>query len=540
MKKQSFLKGAVILMAANAVSKILGAVFKIPLTYILGEEGMAVFNTAFSVYTTALSFIVSGMPLSLAKIISEEYALGHANAVRKSLNVSAVLLSVLGLIGTAVMHFFAPQFAALMNDPQSAYAISVISPSVFFVAVGVVYKSYYQGIQYMTPIGASQVIEAVIKLAAGYALALYMSHFAVHIAASGAVAGITVGEIIATAVLMMLCKKPEKIKGESTVKTAEILKRIFAVALPVMAASAATGALSFLDVAMVRSRLCTIVFDAKSAAEFLSDYGAYTGLFNTLIPDMRITTDGARWLYGAYSGYALTIFHLPTGIIGALCMGVFPAISSAAALGNHKKVKNAAEASIRMTIMLSLPCAAVMYLFPDEILSALFNNPASAPMLRTLAPCVVMVCTAQICTAILQGTGKIKLPLVYCIISCALKPVIGWFLIGIPELNIRGAAVAACICCCIEAACGLLLCRKYAYIRIGALRSVIKPLLCILAMSAVMLMSYGTMRTLLQRDLYALAASGAMGAAVYFGLLWLCGAVDRTDLGMMRKNNKNN
>jgi len=61
MKKQSFLTGAVILMIANAISKILGAVFKIPLTYILNEDGMAVFNIAFEVYIMFLSFIISGL-----------------------------------------------------------------------------------------------------------------------------------------------------------------------------------------------------------------------------------------------------------------------------------------------------------------------------------------------------------------------------------------------------------------------------------------------------------------------------------------------
>lgn len=535
MKKQSFLKGAAILMAANAVSKILGAVFKIPLTYILGEEGMAVFNTAFSVYTAALSFIVSGMPLALAKIISEEYARGHGASMRRAMNVSLALLSLLGVIGTAVLLLFAPQLAAIMNDSQSAYAIKVIAPSVFFVAVGVAYKSYYQGTRYMTPIGASQVIEAFIKLAAGYLFALYMSRFAVYIAAAGAVAGITVGEIIATAVLMLMCRTPEKIKGERAADVPEILKRIFSVALPVMAASMATGALSFADVAMVRSRLCQIVFDAPSAAAFLSDYGAYTRLFNNLIPDMKITADGARWLYGAYSGYALTIFHLPTGIIGALCMGVFPAISAAVAVGNRLRVKQAAEAAVRITIILALPCAAAMYIFPSEILTALFGNCASAPMLRTLAPCAAAVCVAQICTSVLQGVGKIRLTLAYCIVSCALKPVIGWFLIGIPSLNIRGAAVAACICCCLEMVCALVLCRKYADMRLGVIRSVIKPLVCVTAMCAVMVMSYDYMRALLARDLYALCAVGVMGMAVYFGLLWLTGAVTRNDVGLMKR-----
>lgn len=527
MKKQTFMQGAVILMIANAISKILGAVFKIPLTYILGEEGMAIYNAAFTVYGTALSFIVSGIPLALTKIISEEYALGHGTSVRKAMNVSLVMLSLFGIAGTGIIYLFAPHFSAVMNDTSAVYAIKIISPSIFFVAVGVMYKSYYQGVRYMTPIAVSQVIEAVIKLAAGYVLALYMSRFSAALSSAGAVGGIAVGEIIATAVLIMLCRKPEKIKGEKSLSAKNILIRIFSVAAPVMAAASLGSILSFLDVAMVRSRLCDIVFDSRSAAAFLSDYGMYTDLFDSIKHGAKITADGARWLYGSYSGYALTIFHLPTGIIGALCMGVFPAISAASAVGNTARVRLLSENALRITIMLALPCSAVLYFFPKEILLALFNNCAAAPMLKTLAPCTLAVCVAQICAAILQGAGKIKLPLIYGLVSNALKPVIGWFLIAIPSVNICGAAVSACICCILEMGYSLFLCRKYAHIRPKCMHFVIKPLIATAVMSAVMIKSYPYMQTVLVKNLYAMFAVGIIGCGVYFGLLAAMGALKK-------------
>lgn len=527
MKKQTFLQSAVILMIANAISKILGAVFKIPLTYILGEEGMAIYNAAFTVYGTALSFIVSGMPLALTKIISEEYALGHSTAVHKAMNVSLALLSLSGAVVTAVIYFIAPWLANIMNDPSAVYAIKIISPSVFFVAVGVMYKSYYQGVRYMTPIAVSQIVESVIKLCAGYMLALYMSRFSTAFSAGGAVGGIAVGEITATAVLIMLCRKPEKIKDEKSLSAKIVLMRIFSVAAPVMAASSIGAILSFIDVAMVRSRLCDIVFNSHSAAAFLSDYGMYTDLFDSVKYGAKITAEGARWLYGSYSGYAITIFHLPTGIIGAMCMGVFPAISAASAVGNYSRIKALSENALRITIMLALPCSAVLYFFSEEILLALFNNCAAAPMLKALAPCTIAVCVAQICGTILQGVGKIKLPLIYGLVSNTLKPVIGWFLIAVPSLNICGAAVSACICCTLEMGYSLVLCRKYAHIRPKCIRFVIKPLLAAAVMSAVMLRCYPYMQTVLVKNLYALFAVGIIGCGIYFGLLAIMGALKK-------------
>lgn len=92
MKKQSFLTGAVILMIANAISKILGAVFKIPLTYILNEDGMAVFNIAFEVYIMFLSFIISGLPFAISKMVAESNSRGEYSKTHRIVKISKILL----------------------------------------------------------------------------------------------------------------------------------------------------------------------------------------------------------------------------------------------------------------------------------------------------------------------------------------------------------------------------------------------------------------------------------------------------------------
>ena len=92
MKKQSFLTGAVILMIANAISKILGAVFKIPLTYILNEDGMAVFNIAFEVYIMFLSFIISGLPFAISKMVAESNSRGEYSKTHRIVKISTILL----------------------------------------------------------------------------------------------------------------------------------------------------------------------------------------------------------------------------------------------------------------------------------------------------------------------------------------------------------------------------------------------------------------------------------------------------------------
>ena len=100
--KNSFIKGAAILMVANAVSKILGAVLKIPLTYILHEEGMAVYNTAFGVYAMFLAFIMSGVPFAVSKMSAAELAKNNPNGAKSIVWYSSVILFLAGLFGSLV------------------------------------------------------------------------------------------------------------------------------------------------------------------------------------------------------------------------------------------------------------------------------------------------------------------------------------------------------------------------------------------------------------------------------------------------------
>ena len=429
MRQDSFLKGTAVLIGANAVSKILGAVFKIPLTYILKEEGMAIFNTALGVYSMILSFIISGIPLALSRFTAEEYALGNYSTVKRGIKVSTVILSVLGMAGTLILYFMAGFFAYSMKDPKAELAIKLISPSIFFVALGTVYKSFYQGCVNMLPTALSQVIEAVIKLVVGFLGAYFLRNAAIEITSAGAITGITVGEIVATLILFLMyipSNKSLPYKGEKKRKR-DICYTLASIAVPMLICSCISGSLDLLDVSLIRNSLLKIKFTPETAEKFLLNYSAYTSHFDNLSENLRLSIDGARWLYGAYSGYALTIFHLPTGIIGALGVSVLPLISGALAKKDYTLVENTASLSLKLTLIIALPSALMTYLFSEQLLDLLFHNTASAQLLKILSPCMVFVCVSQLFTVILHAGGKIMEPFFYGLIGMAIKLAVNFF-----------------------------------------------------------------------------------------------------------------
>lgn len=499
MKKQGLVTGAVILMTANAVSKILGAVFKIPLARIIHEDGMAVFNTAFQVYIMILSFAASGFPFAISKLVAEANARGEKERIRGIVRVSAVILLVLGALGSAALFFGAHFFALAIKEEKAVFAIQAVAPSVFFVALGVVYKGYFQGVSNMIPTAVSQVAEAVAKLAVGYLLAVYLSRFSSSLTAAGAAAGVTAGEIIATAVLFL--SFAVMVRGGYTRlggrENAEIARDILSIAIPLMFASVVSDILNTADTTMVRTRLL----------------------------DSGLSAEDARFLYGAYTGYALTVFHLPVGILATLGVSVLPIIAGAVSVGNVQKARRTTELALRLTVLISLPCSVMLILFGDEILRLLFNNAASAQMLRLVAPCVVMMCVSQILSAVLQSADKIMLTFFYMLAGSLIKIAADYFLVGMPDINIYGSALSANISNFFIMVCSLIGIKRNLGLKYDAAAIIIKPVTAAAVMTLAAVWLKAPVYAAFGSSFMRLAVLGGVSGAAYMAALFLTNAV---------------
>ena len=505
MKRQNIITGAVILMVANAISKILGAVLKIPLAYILKPEGMAVYNIAFEVYIMFLAFIISGLPFAISKLSAEASSLGEGYRERKIVSVSTWLLVIIGAVGTLILYVAAPFFAYAMKEEKAVYAIRMISPSVFFVALGTGYKSYFQGVSRMTPVAVSQVSESFIKLAAGYALALMFISYGTERTASGAIMGVTAGEIVATGILAgaYIFRKKESCVPSEKDNARGILKDIMYLALPLLCAAVVSNAIGIADTTLIRTRLL----------------------------DAGLGADEARFLYGAYTGYALTVLHLPVGILATLGVSILPVVAGAYATGNIKKAETAADIGIRLSVVLSLPCAVGMFTMSGEILRLIFRDETAAMMLKTVAPCAVMMCAAQMSAAVLQSAGKIMTPFYNSLAGSLIKIVLGYILIGKADINIYGSAISAAAAYTIITVLNFISVRRALKMKLHIMAWVIKPAVCGAVMYGVIWLvspyfaAFG--------NLIYLASVGTISCAAYFMALLLTGVVSVNEIKMI-------
>ena len=508
---RSFMKGAMILIVANALVKIIGAIFKIPLTYIIGEEGMGYFSTAYQMYTWLFIVATAGIPVAISKMVSESIAKQHSYEVRHILSVSMKLLMCIGVAGFVILFFGADFFAnRLLKNPGAAYGIKAIAPAMFFVSLMSAYRGYFQGHQNMLPTAASEVTEAVGKLVIGFGAAYFLAQNGMELASAGAVLGVSCGGVLGFIVLFTIYhRQKEKVTpdmiGENKTRDSVILKNLVKIAVPITIGASVFSLTSLIDMAMIMRCL-------QSGG---------------------IAESAANKLWGSYSGYAFPMFNLPPTIINSITVSIVPAIASAFAVGNIKEASHVTCKSMKLTVLFALPCSVGMSVLSEPILMLVYKNANATSTLSILSCAIIFVSLTLVTNAILQATGNVMVPVRNMAIGGIAKILINYYLVSHPSININGAPIGTTVCYIIILVLNLVSMKRRMKVKFPVSELAVKPLI---ASAALFLAVYAVRGVFAPFGrVIACAAPVAVGAIVYLVVLVLIRAINEEDIRLLPK-----
>ncbi len=572
-KTKSFVQGALILGIANLIVKVIGACFKIPLTHLIGDDGMGYFNIAYQIYTFMFIVATAGFPIAISKMVAESTAKGNEQDARRIFTTSLRFLAIIGLAGTALLYFFPNQLENLVSVPGSSLGILAVSPAVLFVSLSSVYRGYFQGRQNMYPTAASEVIEAAAKLIVGIAAASFFmnmvvdsnlpvgidiasgkvgsSHIRTVFASAGAISGVTIGTLLCTLLLTIIYLSTKKKKSTLLQitplrSTRSILKELIVIAIPITIGASVSSLTSLIDMATITRRLVTrpevlgfYDFMFREGTKF-AQQALEEGWKN-----LELYTHQASTLYGMYTGKALTIFNLPLTLVVALGMSVVPAISASLTKKSPLEAKTMTESAIRIAILFAAPCALGIASLSKEVLYILFSETNAQSVLAILAIAIIPVAVVSVTNSILQAYGKVYLPVINMLIGGTAKILVNLFCI--PYLGIDGAPVGTFVCYFIIAVLNIMQIIKYAKIEFRFGSFVGKPLLAALIMGAVgfVLGTFVTGNAFLLNDginvwLRRIVIAGEIGvcAIVYVFAAFGVGAIQKEDILHLPKGEK--
>lgn len=191
--QQGFLHGAFILMFGVLLVKAIGALFKIPLSSIITEDGMGYFSTAYSFFNVLFSLSTVGFPVAVARLTAAEDALGHFRDVRQIKAAALPVFSVIGVLCALLMASFAPLYTHLVQSPGALFSMLALAPCAALCSISSVYRGYFEGLRNMLPTARSQVAESLGKLIFGLSGAIFVMYMGTReLQVSGTVFGCTV------------------------------------------------------------------------------------------------------------------------------------------------------------------------------------------------------------------------------------------------------------------------------------------------------------------------------------------------------------
>lgn len=513
------MQGATILAIAGIVSKIFGAIFRIPLTNMIGAEGQSYYGAAYPVYQFFYVIATAGFPVAISRMVSERIAVGdHINA-HKSFKLALKATSVISIISFAICFFGAGMIAGMIKNPGAAPSIRAISIALLFTPIAASLRGYFQGHQNMTPTAVSQVIEQIIRVCVGLALAYLFFRTSLESAAAGATFGASAGMIAAMLVLLFLYMKNRQEREENLRKSVIIeesgrarFKELIDIVIPITIGSSIMPLMMIIDAAVVMRRLQA------------------TGW----------SLDMSKTLYGLISGYCDPLVNLPVVFIDAITISLIPAVTTAFTLKRKADLDGNIKTGLKTMMVIAYPCAIGLAVLAGPILHLLYpTKPDEADLaihtLQVLAVSIVTLAIMRTLSSSLQGIGKMTLPVVNLFIGAVVKIIVTYVLVGIPALNINGAALGSVLAYLTAGLLNYRGLRKYADVDLDLKSIFIRPLYAALIMGVSAIGTYKLVYAAHPGNTTATGLAIIVAVIVYFVMVFLTKAVTREELALVPK-----
>ncbi len=467
MKKQSFLKSSAILLSMVIITKILGLMFKIPLTHILGGTGMGYFSAAFSVFTPVFAIVVSGIPSSMARMAAENYALGRFSNLRRQKKAAHLTFGILSIAACGIIMLLSSPLAEfVMKEPTAKYALMCVAPSIVFCTAMSVERGYYEGLRNMLPTALSEIAETVFKVVMGLGFALLTARYGENqFLHTGECFGIAcnsieqaretslpfiaaaaiLGSSLASGAACMLLMIGTKIKGDGITrqmrdsdKVTDSYRRISSLllkcAMPIAFAAVITTLTGMIDMLTINPCL-------RYAME--QDITPFAGFIDSGISKEELP----NFMYGSYEGLASLVYGLVPTLTAMFGKSALPALTDAWARGDKKAFSSNLRNMMTISSIIAIPSGLGICAMSRSLLMFLFAGrtaeiEAAVRPLSVLGIGVIFMAMALPCFTILQTLGNSRKNIVIMTIGGVIKLVLNLVFVSNPNIGLEGAAYA--------------------------------------------------------------------------------------------------
>lgn len=428
--EKQILKGSFILVISGIICKILGAFYRIPLSNILGTEGIGIYQMIFPIFSLFLILATGGVVNTMSTQIASSKA-KNLESEKQIFWQGFVYCFVLGMFFSFILFVFAKYFSILQGNENGTSGYISASFALLFSSLIVPFRGYFQGLQNMTPTAISQIIEQVFKIVLGLTFAILFLKINISYSVFGAFLGIALSELFALLFLIINYIKNEKTHFNKYFKNNKILIKIIKKNKNKIKNNFFSLNFNFLLTFLIIPLITTI--ESFLVVNILSK---------------EFTTSFSTSLYGLQSGMINSLINFPVIISTGISLAILPSVSFLYSKNEYEKIKENTSNIFSFLWITLLPCSLLFVLFAPEILQIIYpildENlfAISVNLLKISAFEIIFISFMQVCISILQGLKKEKTPVWILSLSGIIKIALTIFLVHASNINIFGLAIS--------------------------------------------------------------------------------------------------
>ena len=464
MKKQSLIKGSLILGIAGILTRFLGIFFRWPLFMLIGDEGVGYYQMVYPLYMFFIA-MASGIPIAMSKMISESNAISDIKTSFQVVKESAILTIFIGTGTSLILFLFSKQIINFLNwDYKAYYSLIGISFAPMIISFVTVLRGFFQGFQNMTPSAISQILEQIGRVVFGVGLAYILLQKGIEFSAGAASFGATAGGILAGLFLYFQYRKTKKSFKIIKVKSnPDILNKILKISIPISLGATVGTIMSLIDSILVPQKLLQAGFNKTQSTI----------------------------LYAQLTGKASVIVNIPLTLSIALCTSLIPIIAESYVLKRREEIKSKVNLSIKMSAVIAVPCMFGLFFMAEPIMRFILpGRSEGGNILKYLSLSIPFIIITQTTTSILQSVGSYIIPIINLLIGCILKIILTIVLVPISYINIYGAVIASVSAYVIVAILNVIAMKKKLGLKLNPYENFVKPSYASIFMIIGVLLSY--------------------------------------------------
>lgn len=530
----SFILQGSILAVASIISRIIGLIYRIPLTHIIGKTGNDYYGTAYEIYNIILIISSYSLPLAVSKIVAARMAQGELKNVMRVFKGALMFAALTGSIAMCIVWFFADFFTGtLLKTPYSVLALRVLAPVLLIVAIAGVFRGFFQGLNTMTPTAISQIAEqitnAIISIVAAYSLFDYGKragkilndeHLGPAYGAAGGTLGTGCGALIALIFLVIVflifySKFRAQVEGDhyrNYEKYGSIMKVLFFTIVPVLLSTTIYNISSIIDQTIFKNIVTAQGYGAKIISEW---WGVYTGQFKVLI-------------------------NVPISIASAMASSVVPTLTTSYHEGNMKKVKRQINQATRFIMLVAFPCTVGLIVLAGPIMMMLFADPdpLSQKMMQVGGISVLFFSLSTLSNGLLQGIDKLRIPVRNAAIALVAQALFLVVLLFGFKLNIYAVIVANAFYALLMCILNGIAIHKYSHVHENIMRIYIVPGACSVVMGIFVYLIYFVFHAFTKSNLVSTIIAILFGMVFYFFIMIFMHGINEKDIEKLPKGHK--